>query len=132
MHLHSLCQTWSNLKAHTVLETENRTPCLTTVRQTITVSSCPSEISNQCQIKKPCITGNLGGGSTVRSEKYTYCTLNTAVPVPEGKAGAHSGYNHKQSGQIDMSIAPGRTNVLCWCARTNQQNIAQTRARRWS
>ena len=31
MHLYSLCQTWLNLKTHTVSETENRTSCLTTV-----------------------------------------------------------------------------------------------------
>ena len=43
MHLYSLCQTWLNLKTHTVSETENRTSCLTTVSQTITVSSCQSE-----------------------------------------------------------------------------------------
>ena len=42
MHLYSLCQTWLNLKTHTVSETENRTSCLTTVSQTITVSSCQS------------------------------------------------------------------------------------------
>ena len=66
MHLYSLCQTWLNLKTHTVSETENRTSCLTTVSQTITVSSCQSDISNQCRIKKPCITGmavkSWGGG----------------------------------------------------------------------
>ena len=56
MHLYSPCQTWLNLKTHTVSETKNRTSCLTTVSQTITVSSCHSDISNQCQIKKPCIT----------------------------------------------------------------------------
>ena len=44
MHLYSLCQTWLNLKTHTVSETENRTSCLTTVSQTITVSSCQSDI----------------------------------------------------------------------------------------
>ena len=27
------------------------------ISQTITVSSCQSDISNQCQIKTPCITG---------------------------------------------------------------------------
>ena len=43
MHLYSLCQTWLNLKTHTVSETENRTSCLTTVSQTITVSSCLGE-----------------------------------------------------------------------------------------
>ena len=31
MHLYSLCQTWLNLKTHTVSETENRTSCLTTL-----------------------------------------------------------------------------------------------------
>ena len=56
MHLYSLCQTWLNLKTHTVSETENRTSCLTTVSQKITVSSCQSDISNQCRIKTPCIT----------------------------------------------------------------------------
>ena len=57
MHLYSLCQTWLTLKTHNVPETENRISCLTTVSQTITVSSCSSDISNQCPIKKPCITG---------------------------------------------------------------------------
>ena len=47
MHLYSLCQTWLNLKTDTVSETENRTSCLTTVSQTITVSSCQSDISNR-------------------------------------------------------------------------------------
>ena len=36
-----------NLKTHTVSETEHRTSCLTTVSQTITVSSCQSDISDQ-------------------------------------------------------------------------------------
>ena len=121
MHLSSLCQTWLNLKTHTVSETENRTLCLTTlvrqsalardahrapqrragtfigrssvqqrrsqecssvqqrrsqgastwdrdVHRAITVSSCQSDISNQCRIKTPCITGmaekgrGAGGG----------------------------------------------------------------------
>ena len=31
MHRYSLCQTWLNLKTHTVSETENRTSCLTTL-----------------------------------------------------------------------------------------------------
>ena len=57
MHLYSLCQTWLNLKTHTVPETENRTSRLTTISQTITISSCQSDISNQCRIKTPCITG---------------------------------------------------------------------------
>ena len=56
MHLYSLCQTWLNLKTHTVSETENRTSCLTTVSQTITVSSCQSDISN----------GVGGGGEGLR------------------------------------------------------------------
>ena len=34
-HLYSQCQTWINLKTHTVSKTENRTSCLTTVSQTI-------------------------------------------------------------------------------------------------
>ena len=38
-------------------ETENRTSCLTTVSQIITVSSCQSDVSNHCQIEKPRITG---------------------------------------------------------------------------
>ena len=39
MHLYSLCQTWLNLKTHTVSETENRTSCLTTaVRQSQSVA----------------------------------------------------------------------------------------------
>ena len=70
MHLYSLCQTWLNLKTHTVSETENRTSCLTTVSQTITVSSCQSDISNQCRIKTPCITGmaeKAGGGGGGRA-----------------------------------------------------------------
>ena len=29
VHLYSLCQTWLNLKAHTMSETETRTSCLT-------------------------------------------------------------------------------------------------------
>ena len=57
MHLYSLCQTWLSPKTHTVSETENRASCLTTVSQPITGSSCQSDISNQCRIKKPCITG---------------------------------------------------------------------------
>ena len=34
------------------------------ISQTITVSSCQSDISNQCRIKTPCITGmdERGGG----------------------------------------------------------------------
>ena len=70
MHLYSLCQTWLNLKTHTASETENRTSCLTTVNQvrvrvnqTITVSSCQSDIGNQCRIKNPCISGTPGGGA---------------------------------------------------------------------
>ena len=31
------------------------------ISQTITVSSCQSDISNQCRIKTPCITGMAGG-----------------------------------------------------------------------
>ena len=68
----SLCQTWSNLKTHPVSETENRTSCLTTGRQTITVSSCQSDISNQCRIKTPCSTGmagETGGGDEGRLKK---------------------------------------------------------------
>ena len=39
VHLYSLCQTWLNLKTHTVSETENRTSCLTTlVRQSQSVA----------------------------------------------------------------------------------------------
>ena len=57
MHLYSLCQTWLHLKTHTVSETENRTSCLTTVSQTITVSSCQSEIS------KTSAEGEGGGGA---------------------------------------------------------------------
>ena len=60
MHLFSLCETCLNLKTHTVSETGNRTSRLTTVSQTITVSSCQSDISNQCRKKKPCITGSGG------------------------------------------------------------------------
>ena len=41
VHRYSLCQTWLNLKTHTVSETEKRTSRLTTVSQTITVTSCP-------------------------------------------------------------------------------------------
>ena len=62
VHLYSLYQTRLTLKTHTVSETENRTSCLTTVSQTITVSSCQSDISNQCRIKTPCITGMAGWG----------------------------------------------------------------------
>ena len=40
-----LCATWLNLKTHTVSEKENRTSCLTTVSQTVTVSSCQSDIT---------------------------------------------------------------------------------------
>ena len=59
MHLYSLCQTWLNLKTHTVSETENRKQNIMSdyIRQTVTVSSCQSDISNQCRIKTPCITG---------------------------------------------------------------------------
>ena len=57
MHFYSLCQTCLPLKTHNVSETENRTSCLTTVSQTITISSCQSDIRNQCRIKKPCISG---------------------------------------------------------------------------
>ena len=80
MHLYSLCQTWLNLKIHTVSETENRTSRLTTGSQTIAVSSCQSDISNQCRIKKPSITGmaeksflplacGRGGGGGAVSER---------------------------------------------------------------
>ena len=82
MHLCSLCETWLNLKTHTVSETESRTSCLTTVSQTITVSSCQSDISNQCRIKKPCITGmECGrggrGGSSNSCQAFQY--------IPEGR-----------------------------------------------
>ena len=53
----SLCQTRLHLKTHTVSETENRTSCLTTITQTITVSRCQSDIGNQCRIEKPSTTG---------------------------------------------------------------------------
>ena len=43
-------------RTQTVSETENITSRLTPVRHTITVSSCQSDISNQCRIKRPCIT----------------------------------------------------------------------------
>ena len=64
MHRYSLCQTRLTLKTHMVPETENRTSCLTTVSQTITVSSCQSDISNQCRIKRPwhCRHGRMVGG----------------------------------------------------------------------
>ena len=67
MHLYSLCQTWLILETHTVSETS----CLTTVSQTITVSSCQSDNSNQC---RACITGmarsstGRGGCCMVRCE----------------------------------------------------------------
>ena len=32
------------------------------ISQTVTVSSCQSDISNQCRIKTPCITGMAAGG----------------------------------------------------------------------
>ena len=35
MHLYSQCQTWSDLKAHTVSEPGNRTSCLTTISWTL-------------------------------------------------------------------------------------------------
>ena len=35
------------------------------ISQTITVSSCQSDISNQCRIKTPCITGLHGGGGAI-------------------------------------------------------------------
>ena len=57
MHLSSLCQAWLNLKTHTVSETERQNIMSDYISQTITVSSCQSDISNQCQIKTPCITG---------------------------------------------------------------------------
>ena len=83
MPLSSRCQTWLNLKTHTVSETENRASCLTLVSQTITVSSCHSDISNQCRIKKPCITGmaekvdlGRGGGSS------PLCDIPSGCPAP--------------------------------------------------
>ena len=70
MHLHSLCQTRLNLQTHTTSETEHRTSCLTTFSQTITVGSCQSDISNQCRIKTPSITGMAqtreGGGGVAQ------------------------------------------------------------------
>ena len=39
------------------------------IGQTITVSSCQSDISNQCRIKTPCTFGGGGGGGSVRERQ---------------------------------------------------------------
>ena len=71
VHLCSLCQTWWSLRTHTVSETENRTARPTTVSQTITVSTCQSDINNQCRVKTPSSTGSavrkrgMGGGGGI-------------------------------------------------------------------
>ena len=49
----SLCQTWLNLKTHTVSDTENRTSCLTAGSQTITVSSCQSGVNRHRHQGRP-------------------------------------------------------------------------------
>ena len=52
MHLYSLCQTWLNLKTHTVSETENRTSCLTTLvrqSQSVAVSRLEGGGGGQCR-----------------------------------------------------------------------------------
>ena len=64
----SAYETWLNLRTHAVSETENRTSCLTTVSQTITVSSCQSD-------------GGGGGGTVSLTPRASLNDSNRPQPL---------------------------------------------------
>ena len=66
------------------------------ISQTITVSSCQSDISNQCRIKTPCITGMAGPTSAV--PLYLSSWIGSVRAVPETKHQHNSCLNFLEVG----------------------------------